>query len=103
MTSVEASSNDTLLALNPITTLYTAAYYKFIMTDQSLKQYQKTNELMLAQSNCEKQRCLKLAEGMQSDADVEELQACVKNCSTGFREVLKMQNKHAEISRITYA
>lgn len=30
------------------------------------------------------------------------MQACVENCETGQREVLKMQQKNAEVARLTY-
>jgi hypothetical protein len=31
------------------------------------------------------------------------LRNCVSNCETGTQEVLKMQHKHAEVARLTYA
>ena len=32
-----------------------------------------------------------------------DFQACVKNCEAGMGEILAMQKKHAEVSRLTYA
>ena len=37
------------------------------------------------------------------DSELAVFQRCVQNCETGLRELTKMQQKHAEVSRLTFA
>ena len=40
---------------------------------------------------------------MQSAEYIKGLRNCSKNCETGIEEVLKMQQKHVEVARLTYS
>ncbi|TNV79017.1 hypothetical protein FGO68_gene2122 [Halteria grandinella] len=54
-------------------------------------------DVLSSQKNCLQMRCLK-----EQSASPHEFMNCVKNCETGVQEVIKMQQKHVEVGRLTY-
>lgn len=74
------------------------ATFKFRLAEWTLSQYGMMGQLLDNEKNCLKDKCL-------SDPidDYDEFRKCVVNCETGQREVLTMQEKHAEVARLTYA
>ena len=74
------------------------ATFKFRLADWSLSQYSVMKELLESEKACLEDKCL------SSPIDnYEEFRRCVVNCETGQREVFSMQEKHAEVARLTYA
>ena len=60
------------------------------------------NDLLKATQDCEQKRCTKIANDLKPE-NLEALEHCVRNCTTGIREVMKQQHQHCEVSRLTYA
>ena len=46
------------------------------------------------------EKCLSASRQIDS---LDEMTKCVENCEAGMKEILTMQQKHAEVSRLTYA
>lgn len=53
--------------------------------------------MLAAQRKCLASKCL------QDVSSFEAVDKCVRNCETGQRELLTMQKKHAEVTRLTYS
>ena len=74
------------------------ATFKFRLADWTLGQYGTMKQLLESEKNCLQNKCL-----TDPIEDYDEFRKCVVNCETGQREVLTMQEKHAEVARLTYA
>ena len=72
------------------------ATQKFRLTNWTLSQYESYLALMQSQKACVAQTCMHLT-------SLDSFQKCLYNCEAGQREVLRMQQKHAEVARLTYA
>ena len=72
--------------LNDLDTKCLMAHFKFLLTEHTLDQYASMTEILGQQKSCE-QKCLKRMDAMSKN----EFLDCVKDCSTGTREVLKLQ------------
>ena len=69
--------------MSPLYAQFMTANYKFTLTKQTLHQYLSINDLLKATKNCEQLKCLPLA----STGDTDPLIDCVKNCTTGIRQI----------------
>ena len=77
------------------------ASFKFRLANKSIESYSNLDLLMNSQRKCIKERCL--GDANDELLTIEKMRKCEQNCETGIREVLKMQEGHTEVSRLTYA
>ena len=80
-------------------------HLKMVLTEHTLNQYAQMQELLTHQKLCENTKCEKLldnADPSLPNNGLDPYLRCVKDCSTGMREVLKMQKQHSEITRLTF-
>ena len=71
--------------LNDFDSKVLMAHFKFLLTEQTLDQYASMTEILRQQKSCS-QKCLKRMNAMKKN----EFEDCIKDCSTGTREVLKL-------------